>query len=68
MNKLKKKLTSTDWLATISGLVTAVAAAWLTIDWTTFDIKKEWPKLLLSAVIAAGGYLSKFKTNKELQE
>jgi hypothetical protein len=68
MNKLKKKLTSTDWLATISGLVTAVATAWLTIDWTTFDINKEWPKLLLSAAIAAGGYFSKFKTNKDLQE
>jgi len=68
MNKLKKKLTSTDWLATMSGLVTAIATAWVTIDWLTFDINKEWPKLLLSAVIATGGYFSKFKTNKDLQE
>ena len=67
MKKLTEKLTNTDYLATILGIATAIASAWLTIDWTTFDFNKEWPKLFLSAMIAAGGYLSKFKTNKELE-
>ena len=53
-----------DYGATISGLTVAIASAWMTIDWTTFDIKKEWPKLVLSAVIAAGGYVSTFKLKK----
>ncbi len=54
-------------LATISGLIVAVASGWITIDWTDFDIKKEWPKLILSGIIAISGYLSKFKekTKKE---
>lgn len=50
-----------DYGATISGLTVAIASAWMTIDWTTFDIKKEWPKLILSAVIAVGGWKSTLK-------
>lgn len=55
-----------DYGATILSLIVAIASAWMTIDWTTFDIKKEWPKLILSAIIAAGGYVStlKLKNNK----
>ena len=55
----KKKLA--DYGATVLSLIVAIASAWMTIDWTTFDIKKEWPKLILSAVIAAGGYVSTLK-------
>lgn len=58
----KKKLA--DYGATVLSLIVAIASAWMTIDWTTFDIKKEWPKLILSAVIAAGGYVSTFKLKK----
>ena len=57
--EVKNKLA--DYSATIIGVTVAVASAWMTIDWVTFDIKKEWPKLVLSAVIAAGGIVSKIK-------
>ena len=58
----KKKLA--DYGATILSLIVAIASAWMTIDWTTFYIKKEWPKLVLSAIIAAGGYVSTLKLKK----
>jgi hypothetical protein len=58
----KRKLA--DYGATILSLVVAIASAWMTIEWTTFDIKKEWPKLILSAIIAAGGYVSTLKLKK----
>jgi len=61
-NMSKRKLA--DYGATILSLVVAIASAWMTIEWTTFDIKKEWPKLILSAVIAAGGYVSTLKLKK----
>jgi hypothetical protein len=58
----KKRL---DWFsdhgATFMGVAMAIASAWMTIDFSTFDIKKEWPKLVLSAFIAAGGYKSTLK-------
>jgi len=57
--EVKNKLA--DHSATIVGVTVAIASAWITIDWTTFDIKKEWPKLILSAIIAAGGIVSKIK-------
>jgi len=40
------------------GGIVGVAAAWMTIDWSSFDIHKEWPKLVLSALIFLGGYLT----------
>jgi hypothetical protein len=58
----KKKLA--DYGATALALIVAIASAWMTIEWTTFDIKKEWPKLILSAIIAAGGYVSTLKLKK----
>lgn len=65
----KKRL---DWFsdhgATFMGVAMAIASAWMTIEFSTFDIRKEWPKLLLSAVIAVGGYLSQFKSNKQLEQ
>lgn len=63
-NKIK------DWGATILGLIVAIATDLLVIDWVNFSFKKEWPKLLLSVIIAAGGYFStlKLKDSKEKQE
>lgn len=48
-------------IATIFGIAVAIAQAWLTIDWSSFDIHKEWPKLGLSAIIALGGYFTQLK-------
>lgn len=50
-----------DLSATISGIAVAIALAWIDIDWTTFDIKKEWPRLVLLAVVAISGIVSKVK-------
>lgn len=60
MKKFVNKMNS-DFLATAAGLVVAIATAFITIDWANFDISKEYPKLICSAVIAAGGYFSKMK-------
>lgn len=57
--EIKNKLA--DHSATIIGITVAIASAWMTIDWTTFDINKEWPKLVLSAIITIGGIVSKVK-------
>jgi hypothetical protein len=55
-----------DFLATILGLLVAIANAWINIDWDNF----EWNannciKIGISAVIAAGGYVSTLKTNQQ---
>jgi hypothetical protein len=42
--------------------VVAIANAWITIDWVTFDIQKEYPKLILSALIGIGGYMTKINS------
>ena len=59
-------MTKKRWLAnhisTLMGILVAISTAWMTIDWTTFDIKKEYPKLILSAIIAIGGYVTTIKT------
>lgn len=59
LNNLKKGWR--DHSATLIGILVAISTAWLTIDWTTFDIHKEWPKLVLSAIIATGGIITKIK-------
>ena len=45
------------------GFIVAIATAWITIDWITFDINKEYPKLILSALIGIGGYMTKINSN-----
>jgi hypothetical protein len=55
-----------DFLATILGLLVAIANAWINIDWDNF----EWNannciKIGISAVIAMGGYVSTLKTNQQ---
>jgi hypothetical protein len=54
-----------DHGATIMGILVAVAQAWITIDWKSFDITKEYPKLVLSAIIAIGGYVSTIKLKQK---
>lgn len=53
-----------DHGATIMGILVAISQALVTIDWNTFNIEKEYPKLILSAIIALGGYVSTFKIRK----
>jgi hypothetical protein len=60
MKKIKENWQSK--LSTIMGLIVAISTAWITIDWTLFDIQKEYPKLILSALIAIGGYMTKINT------
>ena len=50
-------------LSTLMGFIVAISTAWITIDWVTFDINKEYPKLILSALIGIGGYMTKIKSD-----
>lgn len=61
MNKIKQNWQSK--LSTLMGFIVAISTAWITIDWVTFDINKEYPKLILSALIGIGGYMTKIKSN-----
>jgi len=61
MRKIKQNWESK--LSTLMGFIVAISTAWITIDWVTFDINKEYPKLILSALIGIGGYLTKIKSN-----
>lgn len=61
MRKIKQNWESK--LSTIMGFIVAISTAWVTIDWVTFDINKEYPKLILSALIGIGGYMTKLKSN-----
>ena len=59
------KKINNDFAETMLGLLVAVANAWINIDWDNF----EWSpnncvKIGISAIIAAGGYISTFKTKK----
>ncbi len=60
--KLKNNIN--DYAATILGIVMAIATDWLLIDWKTFEFEKDWKTLVLSAIIATGGILTKFKLFK----
>ena len=61
MNKIKQNWESK--LSTLMGFIVAISTAWITIDWVTFDINKEYPKLVLSALIGIGGYMTKIKSD-----
>ena len=61
MRKIKENWQSK--LSTLMGIIVAISTAWITIDWTTFDINKEYPKLILSALIGVGGYMTKIKSD-----
>jgi hypothetical protein len=60
MKKIKQNWESK--LSTIMGFIVAISTAWITIDWVTFDIQKEYPKLILSALIGIGGYMTKINS------
>jgi len=60
--KLKNRIN--DHAATILGIVVAIATAWLSIDWESFTFERDWKKLVLTAIIATGGVLSKLKLFK----
>jgi hypothetical protein len=58
---LKKQFN--DHGATLAGVLVALANAWITIDWNSFEFTDgNIMKLSLSGVIALGGYFSRFKT------
>lgn len=61
MSNLFKIKNIHDLGATLMGLVVAISTALMTIDWSNFIFSKEWPKLVLSAIIAIGGYFSTIK-------
>jgi len=61
MKKIKQNWESK--LSTLMGFIVAISTAWITIDWTVFDINKEYPKLILSALIGIGGYMTKIKSD-----
>ena len=61
MNKIRQNWESK--LSTLMGFIVAISTAWITIDWTVFDINKEYPKLILSALIGIGGYMTKIKSD-----
>jgi hypothetical protein len=55
-----------DALATILGLLVAIANAWITIDWDTFEwTPNNCMKIGISAIIAMGGYMTTIKTTKK---
>jgi hypothetical protein len=60
MKKIKENWQSHT--STIIGGIVAIATAWSTIDMSTFDITKDWVKLIIPAVIALGGYMTKINT------
>ena len=60
MRKIKENWQS--HISTIIGGIVAIATAWSTIDMSTFDISKDWFKLIIPAIIALGGYLTKINT------
>lgn len=55
---MKKRLHNK--LATFAGLITAISTAWITIDWASFEVARDYPKLILSGLIAVGGWFSSF--------
>lgn len=54
-----------DWGATVAGILMALGTAWGTIDFSTFDIRTDWERLIVPTMIALGGYFSKFKQIKK---
>ncbi len=59
MTKIKRNWRS--YFSTLMGAAVAIATAWSTIDFSTFVISKDWYKLIIPAIIALGGYLTKLK-------
>jgi hypothetical protein len=52
-------------ISTFAGLLVAVGTAWSTIDFTVFEASKDWPKLIIPAMIAIGGYVTKINVERD---
>ena len=61
MKKIKENWQSQT--STIIGGIVAIATAWSTIDFSTFEFNKDWHKLIIPAIIAIGGYVTKLNVN-----
>lgn len=51
-------------ISTFAGLLVAVGTAWSTIDFSTFEASKDWHKLIIPAMIAIGGYVTKINVER----
>lgn len=51
-------------ISTIAGALVALGTAWSTIDWSNFDLAKDYPKLILPGMIALGGYMTKLNVSQ----
>ena len=61
----KIKTFDRDLLATIFGVATTLCTAWASIDWSSFDIKRDYMKLIISAIAEIGGYFTVIKKKQE---
>lgn len=50
-----------DWFATLMGLLVTITVAWQAVDWNSFSLKRDWIKLVISAIPAIGGYITELK-------
>jgi len=55
-------------LATLGGLLVSIATAYTVIDFNTFDIKKDWVKLIIVGLPAIGGFFSRIKDTEKKDE
>lgn len=53
-------------LSTIFGALVAIATAWQSIDWDNFEFNPAtFSKLMMSAIIAIGGYMTSINVKSE---
>ena len=52
-------------ISTLAGLLVAIGTAWSTIDFSTFDFTTDWHKLIIPAMIAIGGYVTKINVERD---
>lgn len=52
-------------LASLGGLLVSLATAYAVIDFATFDIKKDWMKLIIVGLPAIGGFMSRIKDKEK---
>jgi hypothetical protein len=52
-------------LSTLAGLLVAIGTAWSTIDFSTFVFTTDWHKLIIPAMIAIGGYVTKINVERD---
>jgi hypothetical protein len=51
-------------ISTLAGLLVAVGTAWSTIDFSTFEVSKDWHKLIIPTMIAIGGYVTEINVER----